>query len=147
MSLSARQALPAALFLVLCCGCSGETLVVLHGQVVENGQPRKGQGKPPLRVVLTGQGSEADKTPGTSFVAEVGEDGSFTVQGGTGKGIPPGSYTFTLSSTAVGPGRPQPGELRDFTDPATSPLKCDVTADPNQRVVIDLGKKTVERRP
>jgi hypothetical protein len=130
-------------------GCGGDKLVVLHGRLANNGGAWQSPENVSLQVIVTTPPSEDGKVPGTMFAAPVGSDGNFTVQGGTGKGVSPGHYTFAVQSSAGGPGmrRPQPSWLAEVADPENSPLKYEVTAEANQRIVIDLGKKVVEREP
>jgi hypothetical protein len=149
MSLRSVRTVGLALCLLGLAGCGGEKLVVLHGRLADNGSAWQAHENVPLQVIVTTPASEDGKVPGMKFSAPVGSDGTFTVQGGTGKGVPLGLYTFAVQSSAGGPGmrRPQPSWLADFADPEKSPLKYEVTADSSQRIVLDLGKKAVEREP
>src|SRR5262245_29610513 len=88
----------AALALAAAGGCS-EPKVIVKGRVVANGQPLKAGS---LEVTLQSAGSPDGKTPGRSFPATLERDGTFTVQGGEGKGFPPGTYKITVASTAIG---------------------------------------------
>jgi hypothetical protein len=124
-------------------GCGGgETLVKLQGRLVDNGQPLQWRETSPLRIDLTWKDPDPTK-PGKAYTAEAANDGAFTIDGGTGKGIPPGQYTFTVRTPGVAPGAPQPPLLEGLNDPKNSPLKYEVSADANQKIVIDLRKKTV----
>lgn len=70
-------------------------------------------------------------------------DGTFSVVGPGGQGVPPGEYRIALTGQKY----PPTGTTRDLFGgefaPAKSPLRYTVTTDPHQRIVIDLSKKTV----
>jgi hypothetical protein len=138
--------LGAGFCLIGLAGC-GDPLVVVQGRLAWNGQSWPANDQMSLLVTVTGNASEDGQTPGSSFAAAVAEDGTFTIHGATGKGIPPGRYTFSVRSTADGPKRPQPAWLANLADPATSPLKYEVTTDGSECLVLDAGKKTVAREP
>ena len=128
-------------------GCASDGRVVLRGRVVADGQPVPA-GEPPvaLEVLLQAEGTGTD--PGTEYVAPVDPDGTFTVRGGDGKGIPPATYQFAVRAAAdrpLGQASP-PVPLRGVADLASSPLRCEIAAG-DRRVVIDVTKKTVQKEP
>jgi hypothetical protein len=143
-----RTLLVAACCLVGLAGCGGPRLTV-EGRLAWNGQTWPATDQLLLQVILTERAPADGQTPGTSFSARVAADGSFTLTGATGHGIPPGSYVLAVRSTLAGPGsgQQQPAWLAALADPATSPLRWEVTADTSERLVIDLGLKTVSVEP
>ena len=133
-----------ALCLLGLAGCGGGSLVKLQGRLTLDGQALQWNEPTALEVSLVAESSDPMK-PGKSYAAEVGPDGTFTVQGSDGRGIPPGTYQFAVTWTGYGPGTKPPAWLKGLDKPATSTLKYEVTADANQKIVIDLTKKTVRR--
>jgi hypothetical protein len=133
----------ATLLVLTVSGCgSGE--VILQGRIVEGGKPIQVPATTPFTLSLASVGE--DKQAGRAFSGMVEPDGNFTVSGPRGQGIPPGRYKITLVS-AGSASAPTPAPLKRLalSDPARTPLSYDVTADRNQRIVIDVGKGTVRR--
>lgn len=70
-------------------------------------------------------------------------DGTFTVNGSIGRGLPTGRYKVSLAGrTLDAAGKPSAQFARAFGD-KTSPLEVAVTDDSSE-VVIDLAKATAE---
>jgi hypothetical protein len=121
-------------------GCGGGPLVKLQGRLTQDGRVVQWNEPTPLEVRLFLQNPDPIKA-GQSYAAEVGQDGSFTVQG---KGIPPGSYKLAVVSKGDRPGTKPPPFLKDLSNAATSRLTYEVAAGADQKIVIDLAKKTVQ---
>ena len=142
MSSFVSRLLLGVVCLVGLAGCAKESLVVLEGRLTADSQPLDWKEASPLEVVLRNEKANL------SFSAPVETNGRFTVKGSEGKGIPPGAYQITLRTINLRPGKSVPPPLlKGVTDPASSPLKYDVTADPVQRVVLDIKKQTVQHEP
>jgi hypothetical protein len=78
-----------------------------------------------------------------SYLAEVREDGTFTVNGSIGKGIPPGRYKVMIAGRVLDAnGKPSSRYATTFTDKAT-PLEVEIKSD-SREVTIDLENKTAQ---
>jgi hypothetical protein len=120
-------------------GCSGGSGVAVEGKVLVNGQPYKVADAEQLQITFLGTGAD-----GKGISASANYDAStssLTVSGPTGKGIPPGSYKIAVSSSTYGP--KQTDRLRGMFEADRTPLAYNVTTDPVQNIVIDLGRRTV----
>lgn len=101
MTATRHAALIAALGIILSlAGCSGsEPLVEVRGKVHKNGQPL------PVKELASGAGGrvmvrfhclDQDKKDSSPQGAIVKADGTFSVAGATGTGIPPGKYRVEI---------------------------------------------------
>jgi hypothetical protein len=137
----------AALCLAGVVGCANDGRIVLRGRVVADGQPVP-RGEPPIGLEVELQKEGAGIDAGTAYAAAVEPDGTFTVPGGDGKGIPPGTYKIAVRVTADAPGaKPKLAvPLNGLDDLATTPLRCDIAA-ADKGIVIDVKKKTVQKEP
>jgi len=132
------------LVIVLGAGCAreSESGPKLTGRVIINDQPCRPASLYDFDVKFVSAGEGAVKK---SYVAEVHEDGTFTVSGSIGKGIPVGRYKVSV----IGPvldvgGKPTRKYAAAYTDKAT-PLEVEIT-ESSRELVIDLEKKTADLR-
>jgi hypothetical protein len=121
------------------CGRGRESGPKVIGRLLIDGQPCR-----PVSVYdfdvkfLTVEGAGTDKR---SYLAEVQPDGSFTLNGSMGKGIPVGRYKVSITGKVLGEdGKPTGRYLSQFTDGAT-PLEVEIV-DRTREITIDLAKKT-----
>jgi hypothetical protein len=131
-------------------GC-GNSEVVARGIILRNNESVVFE--PTDSVFLSF--STVDAPSSKAFSGQVKKDGSFTVAGAEGGGIPPGKYRITLSTRHYGPppkntSGEQPVKLTDkfdgaFSDPANSPLVVELQAG-KQAITIDVGTKTVSAK-
>ncbi|MFO0925588.1 MAG: hypothetical protein U0736_00925 [Gemmataceae bacterium] len=141
--------LPAALAVgtvavILLTGCpsGGPKNVPIKGKLVDNGQPVKAAAKlppgdPGMRVeFITVKGGVAGEPYGASVNAG---EGTFTVPGPKGKGIPPGQYKVSVHVGAFG----APDALKGAFIPEKTPLTVDIPDKPAVNVTVDVGKKAV----
>jgi hypothetical protein len=97
-----QLALIAALGPILCLtGCGGsERLVEVKGKVHSNGQPLLVQELPSGaggRVMVRFHGQDQGDKPQVPYGAIVKSDGSFSIPGSSGRGIPPGKYRVEIT--------------------------------------------------
>jgi hypothetical protein len=137
--------------LPLASGC-GNSEVAARGIILRNNESVVFE--PTDSVFLTF--STVDTPTERAFSGQVKKDGSFTVSGAQGGGIPPGKYRITLSTRHYGPppkntgGDQPPPKLTDkfdgaFSDPANSPLVVELQAG-KQAITIDVGTNTVSAK-
>jgi hypothetical protein len=132
-----QRLLSISLISVVLPGCSGGTTVV-RGKLVMDGTPYQLAANE--QVLLS---FETIAGPERSFAGLVKADGSFTVVGIDGNGVPPGRYRITIRSLQYGAGaEPDSGDKFEglFSD-RDSPLTCEVKR--GAPVTIDLAQKTV----
>jgi len=128
MSLSLPRV--SCFFLLLACilvlGCGGGGGAV-KGKVLKGGQPLKVSDKGMVQVRFI---NESD-----GFTAPVGPDGSFTLTGNEGKGIPAGKYKIAVLAY-------DPYPTKDLLAGKFSAMATPVNKDvkPGDDVVIDLDK-------
>ena len=72
-------------------GCNSNGLRIVKGRLVNNGEPLKVSDQGVVQIAF-----EYATNPDGSFVAVVGPDGEFTVEGPTGKGIRPETYRISV---------------------------------------------------
>jgi hypothetical protein len=115
-------------------GCSGG-MTVVRGKLVMDGTP--------YQLAANEQVLLSFETVERSFSGLVKADGSFTVSGLDGNGIPPGNYRITIRSLQYGAGaEPDSGDkFEDLFSGPDSPLTCEVRR--GTPVTIDLAQKTV----
>jgi len=114
----------------------------LKGQLVKDGQaigPQRGER---MIAVIFERIEPADKQVIRSG-GKVGQDGTFTIEGQAGKGTPPGKYEVRIHAEVSGDGESRFAPL--FADGKT-PFIADVTDEPDQFFVIDVGTKTLTKR-
>jgi hypothetical protein len=119
-------------------GCSGG-MTIVQGKLVRDGAPYQlGANE---QVLLTFE--TIDSQPGRAFSGQVKRDGTFTVAGIGGAGIPPGKYRITIRSMAYGTAEePSSGDkFEGIFSSADPPLTCEVNR--GAAVTIDLQQKTV----
>jgi hypothetical protein len=142
-----RAAVGAALVVgvVLAAGCKQEISgLTVEGRVVEDGMPVAVRPNEETFVVLAGTGAEGKL--GFSFPAKAAADGTFTLTGPVGKGVPAGSYSVAVYTNAQNPARPEAAptdRLKGAFKTESTPLKCEVSAT-TAEVVVDLTKKSVQ---
>src|SRR5262249_17249774 len=115
----------------------------LRGQVVMNGQPLKPQSGERVWVTFEHVDSGAGGKPVIMSAGRVQQDGTFTIEGQTKRGSPPGKYNVTIHAESSGD---RESRLAALLPPGKSTLVADVTDREDQSFVIDLGKKTVTRQ-
>jgi hypothetical protein len=111
----------------------------LTGRLLADGQPCRPASLYEFEVKFLSAGGEGPIKK--SYLATVQEDGTFTVNGSIGKGIPVGRYKVIITGPVLdAAGRPTRRYIATYTDKAT-PLEIEIT-DATQEVTIDLGRKT-----
>ena len=125
-----RNSLCSLLLVAVClvCGCSGKAKV--NGKIVKGGEPFTVSEKGGV-FVLSFTPESGDKT---TYNATTKPDGTFTILGPEGKGIPPGKYVVNL--TAMDP-YPTTDKLAGKYAPGQSKLVVEIG---KGEVVIDVGK-------
>jgi hypothetical protein len=135
-----RLGLLAALALALGCAKERESGPKLTGRVLADGQPCR-----PVSVYdfdvkfLTVEGVGPGKR---SYMANIEADGTFTVNGSIGKGIPVGRYKVIVVGAVFGPNGKSSGRYLGKFSENTTPLVVEIT-DATKEITIDLEKKTV----
>jgi hypothetical protein len=109
-------------------GCGGKSKV--NGKIVKDGQPFTVSEKGVFVLSFV----SADGTDKTVYNATTKPDGTFTILGPEGKGVPPGKYTVNL--TAMDP-YPTTDKLAGKYAPGKSTLTAEVG---KGDVVVDVGK-------
>jgi hypothetical protein len=135
-----RAPVAAALLLLLAAGGCGGDAVRVSGKLVKDGKPYTARldGPEPETLSIDFVGG-----PGGNLLlaASVSADGTFTVPGPTGRGVPRGTYKITvLHSGFLGAGGDR---FRGRFAADKTPLSIDITEPAN--LVIDLGTGTVTR--
>jgi hypothetical protein len=132
----------AAALLVAGCGVAGQKGVTVTGQVLENGQPIKVL---PAEEIMVGFSAEApaEKQATAAWATVKPEDGTFTLSGPAGKGIPPGKYRVVVSSQLYQQSKDRFEAVFDQNKP---PLTVDVGPESGQQFLIDVGKRTATKR-
>lgn len=136
---SARGLLSIALLLGVGCGGGPESGPKVTGRLLIDGQPCRPASVNDFDVkFLTVEGAGPVKK---SYLAEVKPDGSFTLNGSMGKGIPVGRYKVSITGRVLGEdGKPTGQYLSQFAD-GTTPLEVEII-DRTREITIDLVKKT-----
>jgi len=119
-------------------GCSGG-MTTVQGRLVMDGAPYRLAANEQVLLSFETIAQEPER----SFSARVKPDGTFTVLGTRGDGIPPGSYRITIRSMPYGTtAEANAGDkfAGAFSGP-DSPLTCEIKR--GTPVTIDLGQKTV----
>jgi hypothetical protein len=124
-------------------GCGrGPKGVTVTGQVLYNGKPIQVQPREEIQVAFSLEAPAGQQPPGTLATVKP-EDGSFTISGLDGKGIPPGRYRVTVSSQLY---QQSQDRFEPLFDPKLPPLMVDVGPEKGQRVIIDVGTRTVNKQ-
>jgi hypothetical protein len=125
------------------CGPSEVKGSKLKGQVLMSGQPLKFLPGEHVWVTFERVGSGGGKQVIMSS-GPVQKDGTFSIEGQEKKGTPPGQYTVTIHGEfSSGEGENRFAPL--FPD-GKSPFVIDVTNEPDQTFVIDVGTKTITKK-
>jgi hypothetical protein len=132
----------AAILAVAGCGADNQGVTV-KGQVLQNGQPIPFLPSEDLIVGFSQEVPAGQKPVGASGAVKP-EDGTFTVNGPGGRGIPPGRYRISLSSQING-GNDRNRFERLFS-PQKQPLIAEVGPEKGQTFRIDVGRWTVTRQ-
>lgn len=125
-------------------GCgSGDQGATVKGQVLQNGKPVQFL---PSEDIMVGFSSEvpAGQKPIGFFANVQRGDGTFTVIGPGGKGMPAGKYRIRLSSQIYGSNGAD--RFEHVSDPRKPPLIAEVGPEKEQTFTIDLGKWTVTKQ-
>jgi hypothetical protein len=125
-------------------GCTGQA-ATLKGTLQKEGKSYTFADNEEVDVQLVG--TDIEGKPYSTGTTVSREDGSFTLTGPTGRGIPPGNYKITLLSRqfSSAPKGPDDGFHHQFSADKT-PLTYTVTTEPAQEIVVDVGKKSVTRK-
>lgn len=122
-----------------CGGGDGVRGVPVKGTVVLNGKPLQLKGSEQLAISLV-------RMDDNQSVAATGAynpaDGSFAVAGPTNRGIPEGKYRIAVSTSDYGP-KSQGDRFRGLFGANNSPLVVSLSSDNAERLVVDVGKKSV----
>jgi hypothetical protein len=82
------------LIAMFACGCGRDGRIRAQGQLIKNGAPFKLGEAEGMRIVFVPV--DAGESTFDTYVAVFAADGSFTVTGKDGKGLPPGKYRVTV---------------------------------------------------
>lgn len=122
---------------MLLLGCSRESPAVpAKGKLVLAGQPFDPSAYDPITIIL--YPDSAGGTSENTFPAIVDDNGTFTVPGRDGQGIPPGKYHVSIETMS----HPDRKHLRlpaDVRGPG-SRVHCEVGKDQAEITTIDLAK-------
>lgn len=130
--------------MVVAVGCSNKEGPKLSGRIVANGQPFQIEDPGEFHInFLSTKGAGPERA---RLLARANTDGTFTVNGATDRGVPPGEYKIILVAEGKyvpgkGPVNPL-GKGSPFSEENT-PLRYTVKEGVNE-VTIDVVKKTVE---
>jgi len=134
-----------ALAVLAVTGCGGGVSgTKLNGKVLNNGQPYPITEEETVRInfITTGESGRISAQP------QLNPDGTFTLTGPTGKGVPPGKYQITVMvlpspyAASKNPGAPKGDKFKNkYADPEKTPLTVEITSS-TKEVTVDLGKGT-----
>lgn len=124
------------------CGGQGNRGVKVQGRLLESGQPIKFLPNEDIRISFSSEGAEGSQAVGASGVVKPG-DGSFTITGRDNKGIPPGNYRISLSSSVEG-GRDD-NRFEASVNRKNPPLIAEVGPEDGQSFTIDIATRTVAK--
>jgi hypothetical protein len=129
----------AAALLAAGCGAKGVTVA---GQVLSGGQPITVLPSEEIRVGFSAEAPAGQQ--GIAAWATVNpKDGSFTLAGPAGKGIPPGKYHVVVSSQIY---QRSEDRFEAVFGPTKPPLTVDVGPEQGQQFIIEVGARTVTKR-
>jgi len=123
--------LTLATLLFVTVGC-GPTKSKAQGKLVQNGQPLTVSDK---GVITLRFFAEDDKENAKPYPANTKPDGTFTVTGLDGQGIPPGKYRVSVEAQDPYPGH---DKLKAKYTPSMTQLTAELGK--GGEVVIDVGK-------
>src|SRR5262249_7800881 len=109
---------------------------------LQNGQPIQILPSEDVIVGFSQEAPSGQKPIGASGIVKP-EDGTFTVAGPGGKGIPPGKYRISLSSQVNGSN--DKSRFEALFSPQKPPLTVDVGPEKGQTFRIDIGQWTVTK--
>jgi hypothetical protein len=132
----------AAALVAAGCGKGGVRGVKVQGEVLQNGKPIPFLRGEEITVGFSREVEPGEKPFGAPAKVKP-EDGTFTVAGPSGKGIPPGKYRIQLTSDIYGSDRGDRFEALFDAKAKRPPLVADVGPDGEQTFVIDVGQWTV----
>jgi hypothetical protein len=128
---------------VLVAGCGKkEKGVKVRGKLLQDGQPIQFLRDEDIRISFSSEGSAGQEAAGASGVVQA-EDGSFTITGRDNKGIPPGKYRISLSSSIEGGG--DDNRFEASVNQKEPPLIAEVGPEDGQSFTIDVGARTVKK--
>jgi hypothetical protein len=121
-------------------GCGGSGKTVVTGQLKMDGAPYALDEKEQLAVIFHPQ--EGKKDP---LIARVETNGSYKVDGGDGKGIPPGKYRVEIQSVPRIPsaGGKTEDKFKGAFSAAASPHVVEVSAS-NHTIDLELNPAKVK---
>jgi hypothetical protein len=109
--------------------------------VLQNGQPISVL---PSEEIMVGFSSEGQAgKPIAAWGTLKREDGTFTLAGPTGRGVPAGKYRVVVSSQLYQKSHDRFEALFDAKAP---PLLVDIGPEKGQHFIIDIGTRTVTKR-
>jgi hypothetical protein len=119
-----------------CSGKSGSAGVKLKGQLVQNGQPVQPAQNDYYQIVLIPESGLATNTyPATP----PGSDGTFSIDGPDGRGVPAGKYKVTVKNMVQSPRGGLADKFNNRYDERNTQLTWDVTSDTSVHKV-EIGK-------
>jgi hypothetical protein len=132
----------AAALVVVGCGLGDPKGVKVTGQVLQNGKPIKVL---PSEEIMVGFSSEAPEGQHiiVAWATVLPDDGTFTISGSAGKGIPAGKYRVIASSQIY---QKNEDRFEAVFDEKKPPLIAEVGPEEGQSFVIDVGKRTLTKR-
>jgi hypothetical protein len=111
-------------------GCNSNGPRVVKGRLVNNGEPLKVSQQGVVQIAF-----EYATNPDGSFVAVVGPDGTFAVEGPTGEGIRPDTYRISVVQLDPYPGKDLlKGKFSSKSTPIT------MAVDGKSELLIDLAQ-------
>ncbi|MEX1039240.1 MAG: hypothetical protein WDZ51_01320 [Pirellulaceae bacterium] len=125
-------------------GCGGEMgLITVTGKVVENGQPIDvpdyEEGVNNLRVIFVQLDESGSAIEQAAQMANVRQDGTFTMVGNLGGGIEPGSYRVGIQNIGTGGDGSEGVDLWDGKHgPSSSTFVYEISGS-NKDLTIDLA--------
>lgn len=129
--------LGAAALVVFICGCSGQGLVRVKGQLLYNEKPLEVSEKAGISIMFIKL--EAGDKPAMYPAAPLDrDDATFTVPGPTGRGIPPGKYRIAITQRMADDLPPEVEKMNEMFSRGNSAIEREVTnSDP---IILDLSK-------
>ncbi len=128
--------------LVALTGCGDSGVHKVRGKLLYNGQPYQLIKDEQLQITFSGKTQDGKSITGGAKFNEA--DSTFVVEGPKGEGIPPGTYKIGVTSSIYGP--KDVNRLGETFEIRNTPLTYQVTEEPDQKIVVDLDKKSVTRQ-
>ena len=111
-------------------GCNSNGLRIVKGRLVNNGEPLQVSEQGVVQIAF-----EYATNPDGGFVATVGPDGNFAIEGPTGKGIRPETYRISVVQLDPYPGKDLlKGKFSSKSTPIT------MAVDGKSELLIDLAQ-------